>query len=67
MTLFVAYASLVLWPDHGLVVNILGTESGTILYPVCGVIVWPVMACCVDYFVGISYATTGLEDQVVIA
>ena len=44
-----------------------GTESGTVLYPVFGMIVWPVMACGVDRFVGISYATTGLEDQVFIA
>ena len=62
-----ACARLVLWLDHGMVVNSLGTESGTVLYPVCGVIMWHVMACCVDYFVGISYATTGLKDQVVIS
>ena len=29
--------------------------------------VWPVMAVCVDCFVGISYATIGLENQVVFA
>ena len=65
--LFVAYAWLVLWPDHGLVVDSLGTESGTVLYPIFGmIVVWPIMACCVDYFLGISYATIGLEDQVII-
>ena len=26
---------------------------------------WPVMTVCVDYFVGISYATIGRENQVV--
>ena len=26
--------------------------------------VWPMMAICVDFFVGISYATIGLENQV---
>ena len=26
---------------------------------------WPVMVVCVDFFVGISYATIGLENQVV--
>ena len=67
MALFVAYAWLVLWPGHGLVVDSPGTESRTVLYPVFGMIVWPVMACGVDCFVDISYATTGLEDQVVIA
>ena len=44
-----------------------GTKSENVLYLVFGMIVWPVMACGVDCFVGISYATTGLEDQVVIA
>ena len=76
MALFVVCAWLVLWPDHSLVVNNPGTKSKTVLYPICGVIMWPVMACCVDYFlgisyattsVGISYATTGLEDHVFIA
>ena len=28
---------------------------------------WPMMAICVDYFVGISYATIGHENQVVFA
>ena len=49
---------LVLWPDHGLVVNSSGIEYGIVLYLVCGVNVWPVMAYCVDCFVGISYVTT---------
>ena len=64
MDLFVACARLVLWPDHCLVVNSPRTKSGTVLYPVCRVIVWLVMAYCVDCFMGISYATTGLKDQV---
>ena len=29
--------------------------------------VWSVMALCVDYFVGISYATIGLENQVLFS
>ena len=45
-----AWAWLVLWPNHGLDVDSPGTESGTILYPICGMIVWPVMACCVAWF-----------------
>ena len=53
-----------------------GIESGIVLFPVCGMIMWPVMTCCVDYFmvisyattgVGITYATTGLKDHVFIA
>ena len=32
-----------------------------------GMFGWPVMAICVDYFVGISYATIGLENQGVFA
>ena len=59
---FVACAWLVLWPNHGLVVDSPGTKSRTVLYSVFGIIVWLVMACGVDCFVGISYATTGLED-----
>ena len=62
MALFVACAWLVLWPNHGLVVDSPRTKSMTVLYPVFGMIVWLVMACGVDCFVGISYATIGLED-----
>ena len=51
MALLVARAWLVLWPDHGLAMNSSGTESGIVLYPVCGVIGWPVMTCGVDCFV----------------
>ena len=40
MALFVAYVWLVLWPNYGLVVNNLWTESGTVLCPVGGIIVW---------------------------
>ena len=66
MALFMPCAWLVLWPDHGLVVDNPRTESRTVLYPVFDMIVWPVMACDVDCLVGISYATTGLKNQVVI-
>ena len=41
---FVAYVWLVLWPNYGLVVDSLRTESGTVLCPVSGIIVWPIMA-----------------------
>ena len=43
----------------------LGSDFRTVLCPGCGMFVWPVMAVCVDCFVGISYATIGLENQVV--
>ena len=46
--------------DHGLVVDSPGTESRTVLYPVF-------RHDCVACFVGISYVTTGLKDQVAIA
>ena len=39
-----------LWPGHGLDVDSPGIESGTVLCPICGMIVWPVMACCVVWF-----------------
>ena len=39
----------------------------TVLCPGCGMFVWPVMAVCVDFFVGISYAKIGLKNQVVFA
>ena len=44
MDLFVAYVWLVLWPNYGLVVDRLWTESGTVLCPIGGIIVWSVMA-----------------------
>ena len=44
MTLFVAYVWLVLWPNYILVVDSLWTEFETILCPIGGIIVWPVMA-----------------------
>ena len=37
------------------------TESGTVLYPVCSVLVWLIMARSVDCFVGIPYATTRIR------
>ena len=42
----------------------LGPDFGTVLCPGSGMFVWPMMAVCVDCFVGISYATIGLENQV---
>ena len=45
----------------------LGAGSGTILCLGCGMFIWLVMALCVDFFVGISYATIGLENQVVFS
>ena len=35
--------------------------------PECGMFVLPMMVVCVDCFVGISYATIGLENQVAFA
>ena len=40
---------------------------GSVLGLGCGMFVWLVMIVCVDYFLGISYATIGLENQVVFA
>ena len=45
----------------------LGPDFGIVLCPGCGMFVWPVMTVCVDCFVGISYATIGLENQVVFS
>ena len=30
-------------------------------------VVWPIMACCENYFMGISYATIGLDNRVIFA
>ena len=56
-----------LWPGFGLDLDSLGVGFGTILCPGCGMFVWPMMTVCVDCFMGISYATIGLENQVVFA
>ena len=56
-----------LWSDFVLDLDSLGVGSGAILCPGGGMFVWHVMAVCVDYFVGISYAIIGLENQVVFA
>ena len=45
----------------------LGPDFETVLCLGCGMFVWPVMAVCVDCFIGISYTTIGLENQVVFA
>ena len=54
-----------LWLSFGLDLDNLGARSGAVLCPGGGMFVWPVTDVCVDCFVGISYATIGLENQVV--
>ena len=44
MTLLVACVWVVLWPNYGLIVDSLWTESGTVLCLVGGIMVWPIMA-----------------------
>ena len=56
-----------LWLGFGLDLNSLGVGSGAILCSGGGMFVWPVMAVCVDCFVGISYAIIGLENHVFFA
>ena len=56
-----------LLPHFCLDLDSLGAGSGTVLCLGYGMFMWPVMAVCVDYFVGISYATIDLENQVVFA
>ena len=56
-----------LWPSFGLDLNSLRVRFRAVLCPGGGMFVWPVMVVCVDYFVGISFATIGLENQVVFA
>ena len=56
-----------LWPGFGLILDNSGAGSGAVLCPGGGMFVWLVMTVCVDCFVGISYATIGLENQVVFA
>ena len=56
-----------LWPGFGLDLDSLGAGSGIVLCLGCGMVMCPVMVVCVDCFVGISYATIGLENQVVFA
>ena len=40
---------------------------GTDVWPEYGLFVWPMMVICVDFFMSISYATIGRENQVVFA
>ena len=54
-----------LWPGFGPDLDSLRAGSGAVLCLGGGMFVWPMMAICVDYFVGISYATIGRENQVV--
>ena len=42
--------------------TILGLDLGLFYARVVACVVWPVMAICVDCFVGISYATIGREN-----
>ena len=44
MALFVTYVWLILWPNYGLIVDSLWTEYKTVLCPVGGIIVRPVLA-----------------------
>ena len=46
-----------LWLGFSLYLDSLEAGSGVVLCPSGGMFVWPVMAVCVDCFVGISYAT----------
>ena len=41
-----------LWPGISLNLNSLRAGFRTLLCPGCGMIVWPVMAVCVDFFFG---------------
>ena len=59
--MFVAW----IWPRFGLDLDSLGAGFGAVLCPGGGMFVLHVMVICVDYFVGISYATIGSENQVV--
>ena len=56
-----------LWPGLGLDLDSRKDGSGVVLCPGGDMFMWPVMAVCVDCFVGISCATIGLENQVVFA
>ena len=56
-----------LWLGVGLDLDILGARYRIFLCPGFGMFMWPMMAICVDCFVGISYDTIGLENQVVFA
>ena len=51
----------------GLSMACLWPSFGVVLCPGGGMFMWPVISVCVDFFVGISYATIGLENQVVFA
>ena len=53
-----------LWPGFGLDLDSLNSGSGVVLCSGGGMFVWHVMAVCVDYFMGISYATIGHKNQV---
>ena len=54
-----------LWPGFILDLDSLWAGFETVLYPGCGMFMWPMIVVCVDCFVGISYAIIGLENQVV--
>ena len=62
------------WPEYDMFVawfwlglDSPGAESGAILCSGGGLFVWSMMVVCVDCFIGISYATISLENQVVFA
>ena len=60
-----------LWPGLRLYLDSLGDGFWTLLCPGYGMFMWPVMAvwvdCFVGCFVGISYATIDLKNQVIFA
>ena len=55
-----------LWFGFGLDLDSLRAGSGNVLCSSGVMFVWPVMVVCVNCFVGISYATIGRENHVVI-
>ena len=54
-----------LWSGFGLDLDRLGAGFMVVLCLGGGMFVWLVVTVCVGYFVGISYATFGCDNQVV--
>ena len=57
------------WPEYGQILGsgIVDCFQGVVAWLGDNMFVWLVMACCENCFVGIFYATIGLENQVVFA
>ena len=53
------------WPDLGS--EIVDCFHDVVAWLSDSMFVWPVMACCKNCFVGISYATIGRDNRVVFA